>query len=62
MSDKVAIFIFIQIDSEDFSDEEKVMAIYKVIQMPTHNSITKLDMLNALKWLWNSAYEIEAKE
>lgn len=59
MNDKLAMFIFININDKDFTDEEKVMAIYRVLQMPTHNSITKSDMLKALNWLWHSAYEIE---
>ena len=59
MNDKLAMFIFININDKDFTDEEKVMAIYRVLQMPTRNSITKSDMLKALNWLWHSAYEIE---
>lgn len=49
--------IFEQIKSERYTDEEKLLAIHEVIEMPTHNGITKDTILNALKWLWNYAIE-----
>ena len=52
-----ACAIFEQIKSERYTDEEKLLAIHEVIEMPTHNGITKDTILNALKWLWN--YSIE---
>lgn len=36
----------------DYSDEEKLEAIRLVIDMETHNGITKVNMLCALNWLW----------
>ena len=32
------------------------------MNMPTHMSIKKETILNALKWLWHSAYEVETEE
>ena len=55
-----ATAIFLNLDSEQFTDEEKATAIYEVMNMPTHNSINKVSMIKALKWLWNKAYEWEA--
>ena len=52
-----ACAIFEQIKSERYTDEEKLLAIHEVIEMPTNNGITKDTILNALKWLWNYAIE-----
>lgn len=52
-----ACAIFEQIKSERYTDEEKLLAIHEVIEMPTHNGITKDTILNALKWLRNYAIE-----
>ena len=61
MNIKIAVAIFEQINSEKFTDEEKAAAIYEVMQMPTHNSITKKLMLEAIKWLWNYTFEWESE-
>ena len=50
------------IDSLDFTDLEKGEAIYEVLQMPTHNSITKGKMLNVIKWLFDKVFEWEETE
>lgn len=55
-----AVSIFTHIDSPDYTDEEKALAIHIVLEMPTHNGITKDQILNVTKWLWN--LEWEAKE
>ena len=52
-----ACAVFEQIESERYTDEEKLLAIREVIEMPTHNGITKGTILNAFKWLWNYAIE-----
>lgn len=58
-----AMAIVMQIDSDKFTDEEKAEAIYVVMKMPTHMSITKDKMLSVIKWLWNRSYEfVEEKE
>ena len=47
----------------EFTDEEKAEAIYLVMNMATHNFITKADFLNVIKWLWNRFYEyVEVEE
>ena len=58
MNTGLALAIFSNLDREDLSDEEKGLAIYTVMNMATHNSIKKDDMLKAIKWLWNNLYEI----
>lgn len=54
--------IFEQLDSDKFTDEEKALAIYEVMNMPTHMSVTKYCMLKAIKWLWNKAYYFDESE
>lgn len=51
-----AIAIFKNLYSEKYSDDEKAEAIRRVIDMETHNSITKAEMLYALNWLWEVCY------
>lgn len=58
----VAIAIFSQIDNKKYSDDEKALAIYEVLQMPTHNSINKATFVRVAKWLFDKAYEIERNE
>lgn len=53
-----AAAIFKQIESDAYTDEQKAIAIYQVMNMPTHNSITKDQILKAMKWLWHQWYEI----
>lgn len=52
-----AMAVFLQIDSNKFSDEEKTEAIFLVMNMATHNSIKKDNMIAALKWLWHQQFE-----
>ena len=52
-----ACAIFEQIESEKYTDEEKLLAISEVIEMPTHNGVTKDTILSAFRWLWNYAIE-----
>lgn len=53
-----AIAIFENLESEKYSDEEKALAIYTVMNRETHNSVKKDYMLKAIKWLWRRQYEI----
>ena len=54
-----AIAVFEQLDSDKYTDEEKALAIYKVMNIETHNSVTKADMVKAIKYLWHKAYSFE---
>lgn len=40
------------LDDESISIQTKVLAIGKVAEMETHNSITKDDLIRALRWLF----------
>lgn len=67
MSDKCistgdAIAIVKNIEKAPFTDNQKAIAIYKVMEMPTHMSITKDDMFNVIKWLWNKHYTFDESE
>ena len=59
MSTGKAIAIVKNIQSTDFTDKEKALAIYVVMNMPTHMSITKDELINAIKWLWHYSWEYE---
>ena len=50
--------IFLQINSEKYTDEEKGMAILEVLKMPTHNSISKPAMLEVIGYLLSLAFDI----
>ena len=57
-----AVRVFKNIESDEYTDEQKALAIYQVMNMPTHNSITKDQILNAMNWLWHQWYEITEEE
>ena len=40
------------LDDESISFQTKVLAIESVAEMETHNSITKGDLVRALRWLF----------
>lgn len=51
--------IFDNLDDCKTPMEEKGLAIRKVIDMETHNSVTKDQMLKAMNWMWNQIFELE---
>ncbi len=54
-----AITIFKQIDSDKYTDNEKGVAIAKVLNLEFNNSILKSDMRKVIEWLWNRCFEWE---
>lgn len=57
-----AVAIFEQLDSDKFTEVEKIIAIHMVANMPTHNGISKAKILNALKWLVENDWEFEGEK
>ena len=57
-----AVAVFSDIDNDEYTEEEKALAIYYVMKMPTHNGVKKDWMLSVIKWLWNKCYEIKGGE
>lgn len=57
-----ALAIFENIENASESAEEKGMAIYIVMNMETHNSVTKASMLKVIRWLWYRAIELEQED
>lgn len=55
----MAIAIFRNIKVADVSETVKAESIKRVLEMPTHNSITKDEILNVVEWLLNQAFEFE---
>ena len=53
-----AVGIFCNIDSKEYSDEEKAVAIFEVLKMPTHNGIRKEAMLEVTQWLFERCFEV----
>lgn len=52
-----ACAIFDQINSDKYTEQEKLNAIKQVIEMPTHNGVTKYNILNAFRWFFDWAVE-----
>lgn len=46
------------IDSNEYTVEEKGTAIRVIMDMETHNGVTKTVLLRVLNWLWNEHYEL----
>ena len=59
MNNGTAIKIFNNIFDDAYTIEEKVLAIRKVIDMETHNSISKSKMLVAMNWMWEQIFELK---
>lgn len=47
------------LNDESLPCEMRVLAIRKVAEMETHNSIAKADLVNALRWLFEH-YDFES--
>ena len=54
-----AIKIFNNIFDDAYTIDEKGLAIRKVIDMATHNGITKGQMLKAMNWMWEQIFELK---
>ena len=46
------------INSDEYTADEKALAIRMVLDMATHNGVTKTVLLRTLNWLWNEHYEL----
>ena len=49
------------LDDDSIAFQTKIIAIGKVAEMETHNSIKKDDLVNALRWLFKH-YDFEGME
>lgn len=52
-----ACAVFVQINDDKYTEQQKLNAIKQVIEMPTHNGITKNCILNAFRWFFDWAVE-----
>ena len=57
-----AMAIVKNINSAEYTDTEKAEAIYLVMNMATHMSITKDELINAIKWLWHYSWEYQEEK
>ena len=46
----------------DADVEQKAEAIHTIMSMETINAVTKADLLQIVKWLWNMIFEWEDQE
>ena len=53
-----AVAICENLDSEEYSLEEKAFAIREVMNMPTHMGVKKDTLIGMIKWLWNFNLEV----
>ncbi len=53
-----AYAIIKQIDSDQYTDDEKGTAIMKIAQMPTHNGVTKKDLLKIVWYLLSFIFDL----
>lgn len=51
MSKANALKIFCDLSNEEYTVGDKIAAIVEVSQMPTHNSVKKADMVNAIRFM-----------
>lgn len=51
LSEAIEIVKF-RMDDPSIAMQSKVMAIEQVAEMPTHNSITKDELVGALRWIY----------
>lgn len=56
-----ACAIFSKIDSEQYTDNEKGTAIKMVLDMATHNGITKDSMLKVINYLFYLSFDVRAE-
>jgi len=56
-----ATAIFMDIENPQFSIEDKAIAIDVVLNMETHNGITKASLLKVCKWLFDQHFEIKKR-
>lgn len=59
MNNGTAIKIFNNIFDDAYTIEEKGLAIRKIIDMETHNSIAKHQMLVCMNWMWEQIFELK---
>lgn len=62
MATAKAYKIFHDLDNDQYTLEEKAVAIYMIMDMATHNSVKKDAFINACKWLWNQQFEWKESE
>ena len=53
-----AFAIFDNLENCGDSIEMKGLAIRKIIDMETHNSVTKDQMIKVMDWMWNQIFEL----
>ena len=50
--------IFEDLDSDAYTEKEKALAIYRVLNQATMNGVSKEALRTACWWLWSFAFEL----
>jgi hypothetical protein len=58
MSVHDAYIIFHELNSGEFTQEQKFLAIYRIINLEARNSISKAELFEAFRWFFNQHYEV----
>lgn len=59
MNPAKATCIFKHINDKMYTELEKLAAIYTVLELPTHNGISKDSIIDAFKWMFDFNYTIK---
>lgn len=51
--------IFDNIDSQQYTDEQKGEAILRVLKMETHNSVKKESLLKVIGYMFDLCFEVQ---
>ena len=66
MNNREAMTIFENIESPDYEDEQKMLAIKTVIKMLLYNSVSQSSLAKAIRWLlprcFDAGYDNSAKD
>ncbi len=58
MSIGKAVVICENLDSDEYSIEDKLLAVHEVMNMPTHMGVVKDTLIGIIRWLWNFNLEV----
>lgn len=62
MNPAKATAIFKHINADLSTDMEKMAAIYQVLNLPTHNGISKDSIIEAFKWMFSIEYTFKIEK
>lgn len=58
---KGAYTIFNNMNSDEYTEQEKLHSIKDILSLATHNSITKHSIISAFRWMYDYCFEEASK-